>query len=85
MTEFPEEIKQAIEDGNVREDGTIIGHRSDFVLYCHKKGYFSPRNQEAGWQPIHNMLKDSKGRPISAKQYRQTYQDLGRDGRVPID
>lgn len=85
VTEFPEEIKQAIEDGNVREDGTIIGHRSDFVLYCHKKGYFSPRNQEAGWQPIHNMLKDSKGRPISAKQYRQTYQDLGRDGRVPID
>jgi len=82
---FPE-LLQAIEDKQITQDGTLRVPRSEFVLYCHDHDFFGPRNKESGWKPIDGLLKDSRHRkPLIAKQFRQSYQDLGRDGKVPID
>lgn len=79
------ELVQAIADEQITEDGTLKVARSEFVLYCNEKGYFAPRNKEAGWKPIENILIDSRtNKPITAKQFRQSYQDLARDGKVPL-
>ena len=85
LSDFPE-LVQAVADEQITQDGTLRVPRSEFVLYCHDHDFFSPRNKESGWKPIDGLLKDSRhGKPLIAKQFRQSYQDLGRDGKVPID
>ena len=85
ISDFPE-LVQAVADEQITQDGTLRVPRSEFVLYCHDHDFFSPRNKESGWKPIDGLLKDSRhGKPLIAKQFRQSYQDLGRDGKVPID
>lgn len=85
LSDFPE-LKQAASDGLIAEDGTLQVFRSDFVIYCQEHNFFPPRNKESGWKPIDGLLIDQRtGKRVTARQLRQTYQDLGRDGRVPID
>ena len=85
VNDFPE-LVQAVEDNMITIDGTMKVPRSEFVLYCNEKDYFSPRNKRAGWTPIDNLLKDMRsGKPVKASQFSQSYQDLARDGKVPLD
>lgn len=84
ISDFPE-LLQAIADAKITGDGELLVPRSEFVLYCQEHGYFSPQNRESGWKSIDNLIKDSKkGKCITAKQFRQSYQDLARDGKVPL-
>ena len=79
------ELVQAIADEQITNDGTLKVARSEFVLYCNEHGFYSPRNKEAGWKPIDALLTDPHtGKQISARQFRQSYQDLARDGKVPL-
>ena len=82
ISDFPE-LLQAIQDKQISKDGRLLVKRSEFVKYCDSLDYFAPRNMESGWKPIGHLLKDrSNGKPVTAKQFRQTYQDLIKTGKV---
>jgi len=77
-------LKKAIDAEKIDENGTLLVYRSEFVIFCDENGFFAPRNEERGWAPIDNLLRDKNGKPISKKQLRQSYQDLVKTGQLSL-
>ena len=74
FTDFVE-LRHALAQGYLDANGRMIKSRAAFVRFCMDNGYFGAHNKE-DWRPIHNLLKDKKGVPVSADKLAQSYQDI---------
>lgn len=70
---FPPEIM----DG----DNHLAVSMAAFVRHCVENGLYVPYTIEA-WRPIDGLVLNGKGRPISAKQLAQSYQDQLMKGTI---
>lgn len=70
------ELVTAYKDGYIKEDGTLIRSRADFVRFCVSHKFFEHYGRKE-FRRISGILKDPEGNPISEKQLAQTYSDNG--------
>ncbi len=70
---FPEEIMD--------ENHKLKVSMAEFVRYCYKNKYYEDYTR-AAWKPIHNKILNNQGKPISAKQLAQSYQDEVSKGHI---
>lgn len=70
---FPPEIM----DG----DNHLVVSMAAFVRHCVENGLYDPYTIEA-WRPIDGLVYNAKGKPISAKQLAQSYQDQLMKGTI---
>lgn len=63
------------------EDRRFAKSMAAFVRYCVKNGMFHPFTKEA-WRPINNKVLDRKGKPVTANQLAQSYQDQVSKGLI---
>lgn len=60
----------------------LVCSMSAFVRYCVSKEYYYPYTKKA-WAPIDGLIRDTKDKPITAKQLAQSYQDMMSKGTLP--
>ena len=66
----------------IDEDNKLSVPRTEFVRFCVKNGYFAPHRKE-NWKTIDAVLKDwQTGKPITASQLTQSFQDLQARGQL---
>lgn len=68
-------LDHAKQEGLIDENNQLQGPRSDFVRFCIANKYFHPYGRE-DWKSIDNLLKGSGGKPVTAEQLAQTFQDI---------
>lgn len=75
ISSFPE-LMDAAKEGYIKEDGTLIRSRADFVRFCVSRKYFEHYGRNE-FRRISGILRSPDGRPINEKQLAQTYSDNG--------
>ena len=68
-------LEHALKEGLIDENNQLLGPRADFVRFCIANKYFHPYGRE-DWKPIDNLLKGPGGKPVTAEQLAQTFQDI---------
>ena len=68
-------LEHALKEGLIDENNQLQGPRSDFVRFCIANKYSHPYGRE-DWKPIDNLLKGPGGKPVTAEQLAQTFQDI---------
>lgn len=68
-------LDHARKEGLIDENNQLQGPRSDFVRFCIANKYFHPYGRE-DWKSIDNLLKGPGGKPVTAEQLAQTFQDI---------
>ena len=68
-------LEHALKEGLIDENNQLQGPRSEFVRFCIANKYFHPYGRE-DWKSIDNVLKGPGGKPVTAGQLAQTFQDI---------
>ena len=68
-------LDHARKEGFIDENNQLQGSRSEFVRFCIANKYFHPYGRE-DWKSIDNLLKGPGGKPVTAEQLAQTFQDI---------
>jgi hypothetical protein len=63
------------------DDRRFAKSMAAFVRYCVENGLFYPFTKEA-WRPINSKVFDKKGKPVTAEQLAQSYQDQVSKGLI---
>lgn len=72
---YAKQLAHARKKGLIDENNRLLKPRSEFVRFCIDYMYFYPYKR-SDWRKLENILKDSEGKPISAAQLAQTFQDI---------